>query len=70
MVKLEILVLKIILILIAVPVLIICFMWIPWTNNIARNIGSSLVFLQYLSFLFILISSVLYFSHCINILFY
>lgn len=59
--KREILVLKIVLFLMAVPVLIICFMWIPWTDNIARNIGSSLAFLQYLSFIFILISSVLYF---------
>lgn len=61
MMKREILALKIVLFLMTVPVLIICLMWIPWTSNIARNIGSNLAFLQYLSFLFILIASFLYF---------
>ena len=54
--KRETLFLKIALLLIAIPALVISVMWLPWTAGIAENIGSGLAFLQYLSYLFILVA--------------
>ena len=54
--KRETLFLKIALFLIAVPAIVISIMWLPWTAGIAENIGSELAFLQYLSYLFILVA--------------
>ena len=53
--------LKIALVFIAIPAIVICIMWMPWTASIAENIGPDLEFLQYLSYLFVLIAATPYF---------
>jgi len=59
--KHETFILKISLFLITIPVVILCIMWLPWTNGIAENIGPELAFLQYLSYLFIVVAATPYF---------
>jgi hypothetical protein len=54
--KSETLFLKIALFLISISALVISIMWLPWTAGIAENIGSELAFLQYLSYLFVLVA--------------